>query len=226
MSDLWQQAQEAVRDGNNERAHLLLANLLRQERDNVAAWYLLSTIVPSQDQEEVFLKRVLKLSPGHFQAQTRLVELEADPPQAPPSVPISERGPAPEGASSSQPEINLASPPEEDKVPDWLIQDAGLALDADEATDVDDILGDMDASIEEEIPDWLRDMPQGDSISDEVQGLAPLQAAADRAAAQRSSRRPARNQPSPVLLGLIAVSAIVFILLIYFIITLGPSLFS
>ncbi len=215
MSDLWQQAQEAVRDGNNEQAHLLLANLLHQERDHVDAWYLLSTIVPSEEQEEVFLRRVLKLRPEHREAQARLAILQGTPQPTAPALPISDRG------------ASFANQAQGDTVPDWLREESGLEAEADEA-EAHDIFGDIEQTVAEEIPDWLRDMPQSDWMSDEIMARVPTQSAAEKAvsAVPVDHGRRRATRPSPMLLGLIVAAAIVFLVLIYLIISLGPTLFG
>jgi hypothetical protein len=214
MSDLWEQAQEAVAAGNNARAHVLLANLLRDERQHVQAWYLLSTIAPSAEQQEVFLQRVLKLEPYHAQAQARLAQLEglSAASEPAPAMPISTAA------------DDFEAQAQGDTLPPWLAKDAGLLV-ADEADETAEPDIDMEPETPvEEIPDWLREMP-GQDWEDEL--TAEPEPAAPAAPAKRKT--PARTQESskvsPLMLMLIGATTVVLIVLIYVLVTLAPGLF-
>jgi hypothetical protein len=188
---------------------VLLANLLRNERQHVEGWYLLSTIAPTAEQQEVFLQRVLKLEPNHTQALARLSELEDTPvPAEPvPSMPIS---------TASE---DFEAQAQGDTLPPWLAQDAGLLM-ADEEPE-------PAVSLEpetplEEIPEWLRQMP-GQEWTDEPEPETVTSPASDAAAAPE--RRKEGSRVSPLMLVLIGATTVVLIVLIYVLVTLVPGLF-
>lgn len=214
MSDLWEQAQEAVAAGNNARAHVLLANLLRDERQHVQAWYLLSTIAPSAEQQEVFLQRVLKLEPNHAQAQARLAELEGVPAasEPAPAMPISTAA------------DDFEAQAQGDTLPPWLAKDAGLLV-VDEAPETTEPDVDLEPETPvEEIPDWLREMP-GQDWEDEPAAEPELATPAAPTKRKAPARRQESNKVSPLMLMLIGATTVVLIVLIYVLVTLGPGLF-
>ncbi|HSM55619.1 MAG TPA: hypothetical protein VK879_05625 [Candidatus Sulfomarinibacteraceae bacterium] len=83
MKEQLQEALLAVKAGEEERARVLLAELLREDPDNVPAWTLLSKLADSDVQKAAFLRKVLALEPGHAYAQQELSRMGAlSPPQA------------------------------------------------------------------------------------------------------------------------------------------------
>lgn len=69
----------AARDGDEPRARLILAEYLRRDPDNVAAWVLLSKLAPSNGQKAAFLRKVLDLDPSHAYAREALQQLGQAP---------------------------------------------------------------------------------------------------------------------------------------------------
>ncbi len=74
----------ALKAGERARARALLADLLRNHPDNLAAWLWLSETLDSVEQRRSCLERVLALSPGHPVALRGLAKLDAPPPLAAP----------------------------------------------------------------------------------------------------------------------------------------------
>lgn len=86
MKEQLQEALLAVKAGEEERARIILAELLREDADNVPAWILLSKLSTSDVQKAAFLRKVLALEPGHAYAQEELSRMGAlSPPQAQPA---------------------------------------------------------------------------------------------------------------------------------------------
>ncbi len=81
-ADALQQAAEYVHTGQTQLAQPLLVNHLKQDPQSEEAWYLLSFCVVDQRQQIDCLQRVLRLNPGHKQAQARLMAVMTAPDEA------------------------------------------------------------------------------------------------------------------------------------------------
>lgn len=229
MSDLFAQAQAAVQAGNPEKAHVLLAQLLKEDRRNVAAWYLLSTITPSAEQEAVFLQKVLKLDPTHMAATAQLSRLEAGAakPVLTPVMPVAREVSTPPVRTSrpiSQAADDFEAQASGETLPPWLaaeenLADTGVGLPAAAAA----------PSPALEIPDWLQEMPARDWEKEREEAIAQARAAAAQPAPPPAAPAPkpaARPGGSNTLLAVLVVAAVVvFVILVYLLITLGPTLF-
>lgn len=79
MDDKLRNALVAAREGDEARARLILAEYLRAEPNNVAAWVLLSKLAASDVQKAAFLRKVLELDPQHAYARQALQELGQAP---------------------------------------------------------------------------------------------------------------------------------------------------
>ncbi|MCA9939376.1 MAG: hypothetical protein KC418_12075 [Anaerolineales bacterium] len=229
MSDLFSDAQAAVNAGNLEEAHVLLAKLLKEDRRNAAAWYLLSTIVPSAEQEEIFLRRVLKIDPTHAAATARMGELEGVILAASPAGMPAQETPTPASIAMpiSQDADDFEAQAAGDTLPPWLADDGDMVLEPTATTEPTAPAPTPAAAME--IPDWLQEMPASDWEKEREEAVAAARAAAQPVPSPKPSpkQQPTKRAgSSSTLLTVLVVAAIlVFIILVYLLITIGPSLF-
>ncbi|GAB4161802.1 MAG: hypothetical protein Fur0021_35370 [Candidatus Promineifilaceae bacterium] len=226
MSDLFAQAQAAVREGNAEKAHVLLAQLLKEDRRNVAAWYLLSTITPSAEQKAIFLQKVLKLAPNHQAAAAQLSQLQQKT-AAPAMMPAAIETAAPAARAArpiSQDADDFEAQASGETLPPWLAGEesgveVGVPMTGAAVTPAPAL----------EIPDWLQEMPAHDWEKEREEAIAQARAAATQPAPPPAAPTPkpaARPSSSNTLLTVLVVAAVVvFVILVYLLITLGPTLF-
>lgn len=82
MSDsaLFEQALQAIDQGQPERAKDLLTRLLREEKNNPTYWLWMSSLVETQKEQIYCLQQVLNLDPENVAAREGLVLLGAVPP--------------------------------------------------------------------------------------------------------------------------------------------------
>lgn len=78
MKEELQQALMAVKHGQEERARSILAQLLKEQPDNVAGWILLSKLAQTEVQKVAFLRKVLELDPDNEYAMVEMGVLEGD----------------------------------------------------------------------------------------------------------------------------------------------------
>lgn len=76
MNEKLQQAITAVRNGQENEAQLLLAQVLKEDPQETQAWFLLSTLVDSEQKKKAYLGKVLALDPGHPMAKKMLARLQ------------------------------------------------------------------------------------------------------------------------------------------------------
>lgn len=69
------EAKSAIKHGELDRAKVLLANLVKSDRDNPEVWLWLSSVVDSKKERKACLERVLKYDPHHETAQRALASL-------------------------------------------------------------------------------------------------------------------------------------------------------
>lgn len=227
MSELFAQAQAAVQEGDPEEAHVLLAQLLKEDRRNVAAWYLLSTITPSTEQEAIFLQKVLKLDPNHQAAAAQLSQLQqetAQPAMTPAAIETAASA-AKAARSISQDADDFEAQASGETLPPWLAGEesgveVGVPMTAAAVTPAPVL----------EIPDWLQEMPARDWEKEREEAIAQARAAA----AAQPAPPPAVPTPKPaarpgssntLLTVLVVAAVVVFVILVYLLITLGPTLF-
>jgi hypothetical protein len=110
MNDLLEQATVASRAGDNEKAHLLLARLIKQEPRNAQAWYLLSAVVDNPEQQLIFTRRALAIDPGHAEARQQLAQMVGG--KRPSAVSIAPPQPVVEPVTPPQPVVEPATPPQ------------------------------------------------------------------------------------------------------------------
>jgi hypothetical protein len=139
MNQMLKQAIVATRAGNSKEAQILLTNVLKNDPNDVQAWYLLSLLVDSESKQIAYLQKVLSLDPNHAKAQEQLaylqgesvlelVELSANESESPLSEPSfeDEESHLPDWLSSglmeaeSQGVMETAVSPQDDALPDWL----------------------------------------------------------------------------------------------------------
>lgn len=116
MNQQLREALEAIKRGDEEEARAILAELLRDEPENVPAWVLLSKLATSQVQKVAFLRRVLSLDPSHSYAREQLAASGAAQPQipqpgeaaAPPIVGPGEPAETPAAPESARPGPEIA----------------------------------------------------------------------------------------------------------------------
>ena len=126
MKEQLQQALMAVKEGHEEQARSILAQLLKEDPENVAGWVLLSKLAQTEVQKVAFLRKVLALDPDNEYAVSEMAALEADvvepsePMVAEPEATVAEAEPAAapepkavEAELEQAPEAALPPPPEE-----------------------------------------------------------------------------------------------------------------
>lgn len=94
MSDSKSQLKEVyqlIKSGKKQQARQILMPILKVEKDNSTAWFLMANAVDKQDQQVKALQKVLNLRPDHQKAQEMLDKLQAPPvskpqPAAPPKA--------------------------------------------------------------------------------------------------------------------------------------------
>jgi hypothetical protein len=195
MTRKLQQAIKAARAGQKKEAQVLLTQILKDEPNDVHAWFLLSHVVESEQKQIAYLRKVLALEPGHEKAVQRLAQLETPKP-----LPVAEEM---------------------------------VEFDADESWD--DTLTDLTPETTEEMslemalaPPQAEELvsPGADSLTVEPEpattALAEvddLAAPAATVAAKETSRQRQASLLTLGLIGLVAAATIVFIALLYAILT-------
>lgn len=71
-------AYDLHKQGKSAEAVPIVQNVLRQERENVHAWWLLANIVDNEDRQRKCLERVLVLNPAHAGASKMLKQLDGE----------------------------------------------------------------------------------------------------------------------------------------------------
>ena len=77
MDQRLQQAIVSARSGKEKEAQFLLTQLLKDNPEEVHAWFLLSHLVDSEQKQLAYLKKAVAIDPNHEKAAARLSELEA-----------------------------------------------------------------------------------------------------------------------------------------------------
>lgn len=138
MKQQLREALEAVKQGNEEKARILLAEFLRDEPDNVPAWVLMSKLATSQGQKVAFLRKILSLDPEHTYAREQLAASGAAQPQiaqpeaeAPP--PFVDAGEAAEAADDLEDAEDIPQIAEEPEPPEeFAPEEVALEMEGDE----------------------------------------------------------------------------------------------
>ena len=167
MDQRLQQAIDAARAGKNQEAQRLLTQLLKDDPEQVQAWFLLSHLVESQEKQKAYLGKVLALDPSHEQARQRLVYLhEAE------TAVIAKPAPQQVMAVAAD-SLDLLGQSEGTTLPSWMVEDGGM-----EATTVSVAVPQMAAAPtptpDEEIPDWLK-QPVSSAVTDTVEEIEEVE---------------------------------------------------
>ncbi len=86
-----QEAKGAIRNGELERARLILASLVKTDRSNPEVWLWLSSVVDTRKERKACLEQVLKYDPTHETAQRALASLGEEAYREQVRVPYSEQ---------------------------------------------------------------------------------------------------------------------------------------
>lgn len=78
MKDQLKEALAAIKNGEEERARIVLAQMLKEEPDSTAGWILLSKLAQTEVQKVAFLHKVLALDPTNEYATVELALLEGE----------------------------------------------------------------------------------------------------------------------------------------------------
>jgi len=82
MNQHLKQAIAAARAGKKPQAKVLLARVIKDEPENVNAWFLLSSLADTEEQKIQHLEKVLELQPNHPAAAEQLADLGVTVPEA------------------------------------------------------------------------------------------------------------------------------------------------
>lgn len=78
-TDYIQRALERAKAGDKQAAKSILAQAIKTNRDDAAAWYLLSQVADNPGQAAYCLGQVIRIQPGNIQAKQRLEKLNIVP---------------------------------------------------------------------------------------------------------------------------------------------------
>jgi hypothetical protein len=203
MSTLWEDAQIAIAEGKTREAHVHLAKLLKQEPKNSEAWFMLSTIVPSAGQQEIFLKKALKIDPNHEGAKAYLESLSyqtAAPAEA--VLPI------------STDVEDLEAQAEGGSVPAWMAGSTAVPAEmvSDDGEGVVEAVAEMPALPEEPIPDWLKADPV-DEWTDTPDNNPTIVAPPPKPPAKKQTPKP-KPVPKPVKTPKVTYSPVLIVLIL------------
>jgi hypothetical protein len=238
MNDLLEQAIAVGQAGDKDQAYLLLARLIKQQPDNAEAWYYLSTLVDSPEQQLIFTRRTLAIDQQHSLARQRLAALTGQPlagvPTPPsPTVSIEPAASVVEPAAAGAPAIappalseDLTLPAElgdlllqddDEMVPNWLMEDFDAIVT--EAADVTAVVPTVDIDPEmDDLPDWLQEEPEPapqpvvtKAVAPPVEQPAPKKTAPGPAR-PGSPKKKKKQSPNWLLIGLALAAVVVLIL--------------
>ncbi len=81
-----QQAYQFIKAGQREQAGTILVSILKQDRDNADAWWLLANASNDPDKARQALENVLRVRPDDVRAREKLDKLVGSAPEPPPSA--------------------------------------------------------------------------------------------------------------------------------------------
>jgi tetratricopeptide (TPR) repeat protein len=85
---MFQEALNAIRQGERSRARDLLTRLIKTDRDQVNYWLWMSTVVETRRERIFCLKEVLRIDPQHDEARRGLILIGAAPPDERLAIPL------------------------------------------------------------------------------------------------------------------------------------------
>lgn len=186
------QAIAAARAGKTAQARILVDRILQDEPENANAWFLLSTIAETEEEQIASLERVLEIDPNHEAASARMGQLSesAEPvdttayaetiEEAPESVTEEIEEAFDEMAEMEEEAIITPAPPiVSDESRDFIAQSDGETVPAWMADEGEGVLEAMPpAPVEEEpaepaeLPDWLQEEPGDEWLGEEETAVA------------------------------------------------------
>lgn len=243
MDEKLQQAIVATRAGQKKKAQFLLTETLKENPEEVQAWFLLSHLVDSERKQIAYLEKAIALDPGHDKARQRLTQLKAAEPTTPEPIveeeaPATEITAAPDILPVSEESMDVVTQEKGDTLPDWLADEAEH-LHLDETTAEEQAEDALATTLEQadmpDVPDWVQEpvdeqWPAGESAPLEEE-LPPakepeMQPATETPAAvptqPPSSRQVQQSQETyltRILIGLVVIAIIVFFVLLYVVFT-------
>lgn len=217
MNEKLQQAITAARNGQAVEAQLLLTQVLKEDPNETQAWFLLSTLVDSEQKKTAYLGKVLALEPDHQMAQKMLarlqapdlsegaaeiepveVEAEVEPvePEAAGGLETEEMT-LPEMAPVSANTADFMAQEKGGTLPEWLMEEEGIepeAVAAEEAAAVAE-------TVDDHVPDWLQEEVPESWVEETVDVEEPVIAElaktdADTSAASKSKPSKATAVPA------------------------------
>ncbi len=109
MDDFTQQGIAALKAGDKTEARQFLTQAVRQDKQNVLAWYALSFAMDKEKDQVFCLQQVLKLDPNHAKAQQRLAKITV---QSKPVAPVAEKVDEKEVRDNGDETAVVPSPPQ------------------------------------------------------------------------------------------------------------------
>jgi hypothetical protein len=85
---MFQEAMNAIREGERNRARDLLTRLIKADRNQVRYWLWMSTVVETGRERIFCLKEVLRIDPQHIEARRGLILMGAASPDENLAVPL------------------------------------------------------------------------------------------------------------------------------------------
>jgi hypothetical protein len=157
MNEKLQQAINAARNGQENEAQLLLTQVLKENPQETQAWFLLSTLVDSEQKKRAYLGKVLALDPGHPMAQKMLARLR-EKSEAAQERPV-EEAPAPVQVEAVEP-VSETLEAIQEKLEDEVVQaekldEIELAVDEGQAIEPDELAPDETETTAVAEAEWL-----------------------------------------------------------------------
>jgi hypothetical protein len=243
MDGKLQQAIVATRAGQKKKAQFLLTETLKENPEEVQAWFLLSHLVDSERKQIAYLEKAVDLDPGHDKARQRLAQLKTAETTVPEpvveeEVPATEITAAPDILPVSEESMDVVTQEEGDTLPDWLADEAEH-LHLDEITAEEQAEDALATSLKQadmpDVPDWVQEpvdeqwpAEEPASLEEELPPVEELEtqpvpeAPATVAAEPPPDRQVQQSQETVltrILIGLVVVAIIVFFVLLYVVFT-------
>ncbi len=189
-----QQAIQAARLGQTNEAQFLLTQVLKDNPEEVQAWFLLSHLVDSEQKQLVYLRKAVALDPHHEKAAQRLAQLEEAL-----------------STETSTEALEMEAERMDDTLPSWMTEEAE-EMNLESAVTAPTQLG------QTETPDWLKEVSQDIDSASILEEQVP-QTETTSAAKPPQSPVDRRKKQAAVLTGtiivLIIAAAIVLIWLLF-----------
>ena len=235
MNEKLQQAISAARNGQETEAQILLTQVLKEDPNETQAWFLLSTLVDSEQKKNAYLGKVLALEPDHQMAQKVLARLQgeadavieteetmagidADGDEIP-SVPV----------VVSHDTTDFLAQQKGDTLPEWLIEEENLEITDGVAVAEIEVGRELVSDEDVAIPDWLQDeVPESwseetsvaelvsgvDELSDTKTGISSTPKPKSKSAVDVAKKKQ-QSFLTGILYALVALVAVIVVIMIY-----------